>query len=423
MPYIRKIIARLLEGSVSEARRAAKELEDVGFLKMRGQDWTPFFAVIKHFENLPSPDRQVVFLSALRRMVIVAGSDEFERLSGFILRTLRHPSGKIRQAAVATGLELIYVLELAQFVMGKTEFTAVQERRVKRDRRRFMDFFVALENLRDGACDPRLEKFEYIEEMPPSVCKSAEMLIFELMSDPICERVIEAHKRGYLESLPLISSDSIFETDSVAGNGLEAPAWLDCTWRRFGCQKKECPVCSRVQKHRSEHMIHGDDPMAVELALADLRDSFKSAFGHIGRHLKKLGIKANMPKLQDPPTPPKFPLMEEVGAWVRGVYGVEEVARENGALWLGTEAAADLFWYANMLGAKVYGRLCGKWYMERGADYGEFDYRYSKKVIDEILGILHRSLHELSLLYATEKGELILAAGELRGLEAKIKNI
>lgn len=412
-----------MSGSAAEARQAAKVLSAVKPEKLRAGDWAPFFTALISFHKLPSADHQAAFILALRHPIAAIGRDEFERLAEFILTALNHPSGKVRQAAVSCARPLVSTLELAQFVVDRKGISAASAARIRRDRRRFAAFLSALESLRDNTCQVNLAKYKYIEELPPSVCKSAETLFFDILEDITCEYVYSAHKEGSLDDLPLTSPDSIYEMERGDNAPPKMPMWLDCAWKRLPCGKADCPVCGRLASHRAEHLDHGDDPQAVEEILNETRGSLEDSFNNLVKHMKHIGIGVPISKIKNPPPPSAFPLAREVAAWTESIHSTDWLARDNGALWPEMAAAADMLWYASMLQAKVYKQLCNKWYLDKGIQYGAFDYEYTKSVISQILNILQKSLQELGLLRIDEKGELLLAASALARLEEKIIKI
>jgi hypothetical protein len=423
MSNIAKVIYWLTRGSSEEARRAAKFLGGIKRDEVRARDWVPFFSAMANFAELPSMEHQAAFLLALKHPIAAVGNKEFERFSRFLLSVLEHPSGKLRQAALVAMRELINALDLAQFVASKKKSSSREERRIRRDRKRFMIFLDALEGLRDASCGRKLEKFQYIEELPPSVCKSAETAVFDIMEDPTCEYIVSAYKKGELDKLPLTSPDSIYEIEVGKDAGFSMPAWMDCTWRRLPCGKADCPICGRIEKHRAKHAEHGDDSQTIDGVLGELRNSLQDILGNLGKHLKQKGIAAGVPKLKNPPKPEHFPLVMEISRWADKIYNLGDLAREEGALWVDMEAAADVFWYANILRVKVYKQLCNHWYIKHGINYGAFDYDYTKSAISQIFAILNPALAELGLLGVAEKGELMLAAAELARLQTKIASI
>jgi len=202
------------------------------------------------------------------------------------------------------------------------------------------------------------------------------------------------------------------------------PEWMDCTWRRIACGKDNCPICGRIKRDRRRHIEKGEDPDDIKSVLEDVGQSFKETMEMIKRDCKAHGIKlTNIENIKEPPKPEKFPLYKKVGEWNKMVFKLAKEAELSGSWWIYTEAAADLFWYANILLAKVYRQLCNRWHIENGDGYGKFDHQYTGYVLEECLKILKKSLRELVENNQTSRRELNLIYLDLLRLEKKILKI
>lgn len=202
------------------------------------------------------------------------------------------------------------------------------------------------------------------------------------------------------------------------------PRWMECTWRRIPCGRNDCPICGRIKRDRQRHIEDGEDPDDLKSALEDAGNSFKEALNLIKKDAKRLRIDiTNIDNIQEPPEPGKFPLYQKVSKWQNFIEEILNDAYNTESLWIGTEAAADLLWYKNILAAKTYRQLCNQWHLKQGDDYGEVDYKYTRYVLKECFKILKKSLYELALLASNQKAQLISAFGKLSRLEKEISNI
>lgn len=198
------------------------------------------------------------------------------------------------------------------------------------------------------------------------------------------------------------------------------PKWMECTWRRVACGKDDCKICGKIKQDRLRHIMAGEDPDSMESVFEDVGRNLKETLAMVRRDAKRLGIDVtNIDDIQEPPEPWDFPLYEKVKTWHDAVANIAATADAQGPAWLRTEAALDLFWYANTLTAKVYRQLCNRWHMDHGDGYGEFDYAYTKQVLGECLGILEASLSQLFLSYP----DLTLSYAELLRLKEDIVRI
>ncbi len=202
------------------------------------------------------------------------------------------------------------------------------------------------------------------------------------------------------------------------------PKWWECGWRRTACNKKECILCGKILRDRQRHIDKGDDPDDMKSVMEDVGNSLGEALQMIKKHAESMGIDiTNIDDTENPPEPKKFPLYRKVDCWRKSIENIVNAAYEANELWFDSVAAADLLWYRHTLAAKTYRQLCNKWHIDRGDEYGDVDYQYTKYVLSECLRILERSLAELSSLASEEKAELMLALGRLKDMKGEILKI
>jgi hypothetical protein len=144
----------------------------------------------------------------------------------------------------------------------------------------------------------------------------------------------------------------------------------------------------------------------------------------VKKDAKRFGIDiTNIDDIKEPPEPEEFPLYEEIKKWSGEVLKIRNEAELSGSWWVYTEAAVNLFWYSRTLQAKTYRQLCNRWHIENGDDYGKFDHRYTKYVLEESLQILKNSLLELINNNFSQKERLNSVYSNLLKLEKDILKI
>ena len=202
------------------------------------------------------------------------------------------------------------------------------------------------------------------------------------------------------------------------------PKWMECAWRRVACGKDDCPICGKIKKDRQKHIEKGEDPDDIKSVLEDVKQNFKETLEMIKKDCEARGIElTNIENIKEPPEPEEFPLYQEIKRWNREIFQTANEAELFGNWWIYTEAAANLFWYANTLLSKVYRQFCNRWHIENKDEYGEFDYQYTRYVLKECLKILKNSLKELVSNNYLQKRELDSIYSNLLKLEKQINKI
>lgn len=200
------------------------------------------------------------------------------------------------------------------------------------------------------------------------------------------------------------------------------PKWMDCGWRRLACGKQSCPICGRIQQYRLRHVMAGKNPDDIESCLEDVGNNFKEILARIKEDCDKHGIDlTNVENINEPPEPEDFPFYLKIENWRKNVLDI--ASQPKFEFWVQTEAGQDLLWYINTLTTKTYRQLCNKWHIENGDEYGDFDYQYTGSVLKECLGILKKSLQELTQGNIAQKIELNKILSEFLGLEQEIIKI
>ena len=110
----------------------------------------------------------------------------------------------------------------------------------------------------------------------------------------------------------------------------------------------------------------------------------------------RMGIDiTNLDDVRGAPEPDAFPLAVKAETWYKHLLQYFEQENNRHATWLFTEEYLDLKWYAGTLNTKIYRQLCNRWYVDNEKDYGDFDYQYTTKVLDEVCEIINRSFQNL----------------------------
>ena len=181
-----------------------------------------------------------------------------------------------------------------------------------------------------------------------------------------------------------------------AGSEKEVTDWLDCTWKRTPCGSSSCPICSRISRDRARAIRKGLDPDSPEAAFESVSADMAEAFMQIKAHAEAEGIDiTNLSNVEELPSVKEFPLACEAEEWFVRIHKHLEKEIEREAVWLRTESAADLLWYLGTLTTKVYRQCCNRWHIDRGDDYGVFDYNYTAGVLREVCKTIRDSFEKL----------------------------
>ena len=203
-----------------------------------------------------------------------------------------------------------------------------------------------------------------------------------------------------------------------------APRWMDCSWKRIACGEDSCPVCGKIKKEKEKHIKNGEDPNDVSITLDDLSNIFKKILRDIKKEAKTKGVDISKIKSKkDPPAPSEFSLYNEVKKWRDSMFFIikRTVIRRETLVY--TEAFDDFIWYADILPIKTYRQLCNKWEIKNGKKNNDYDYVYTKHVLDECLKFLNEALATLMVFNSDEKHLFIINAASLMFLEKEIRKI
>ncbi|MDA2922951.1 hypothetical protein MYX07_06840, partial [Patescibacteria group bacterium AH-259-L07] len=426
-------------GSREEAKQAQKLAEEFWhkvYIPQRAKGrkaFSIFLDEIKKFDEIQDVAHQIYLISVLKWPLLAIGEEDFEEWAEFILKYIQHSSGKIRQAILHAADYLIMNIIIDLNIDDGKKISEAEKQRIKKSKDRFCHFTYIVESLLENYDEPRFRRYQYISSMPPSVYKSLQKLMVEvLLRNKYYEELYVDFLKGERSAQVSLGKETrqmkSRELEYVGdADDFEMSKWMECAWRCVPCGKDECKICGSIKRDLQKHIERGEDPYSIESALEDVGDTFREALTMIKKDAKRRGIDIdNIDDIKEPPRPEEFPLYKKAKKWRDTIFKIAEAEHQSHkgeSLWLNTEEAADLFWYSSTLSAKTYRQLCNRWHIETGDGYGDFDYTYTKYVLKECLTILKKSLKDLSFLAPAKTGELISALAELNDLEKEILKI
>ncbi|MDO8471438.1 MAG: hypothetical protein Q7S49_02415 [bacterium] len=176
----------------------------------------------------------------------------------------------------------------------------------------------------------------------------------------------------------------------------EIMTWLDCAWKRIACGKDSCPICGKIKRDRERLVREGKNPDSIQSAFDNLGANLAEAMALIQKDAEAMGMNiSNLEDIADAPEAKFFPLAVRAEKWYLSIMNLYNEKSTHGTIWLLTEEALDLNWYAGTFNAKVYRQLCNKWYLDNKKDYSNFDYNYTSRVLKEVSEIIDKSFTSL----------------------------
>lgn len=204
------------------------------------------------------------------------------------------------------------------------------------------------------------------------------------------------------------------------GRAIKLPLWLDCTWRRVPCSKKQCPVCSLLTEEEKKLLARGEGEEFVCDVLDDLRYSIAESFLAVietpvrSQHGRRAFAKRS---------PRRFPLYRTVDRWHEQLHDVYSDGDNAESFWVQTSDAADVDWYVHVLLDFVHRQLL---YLERNSVQSlrtSIPAAYACYVIQLTTELIKDGLNRLALLDSTEKGALIMIAGKFTQVQAGLARL
>lgn len=185
---IQEIIQRLKNGNKEEIKTAKGELEKIWHANAGNRKlFTPFLSEIENFDSIKNIRNRVAFITALRWPFLSLGHTHFSLCKDFVLRILQDESGQLRQAMIHSANRLIPIFPLFSF---RFENLPKRERRViEKSRLRFFELVEEVEDLIGRHYRPEFERCKYISSLPPSVYKTLQRFLSNLLRSEALENL------------------------------------------------------------------------------------------------------------------------------------------------------------------------------------------------------------------------------------------
>ena len=184
---LKNLIEIIKNGSREEVKEAQKQVDKfwhevyVPKRKEGKKAFLTFLEEVKKFDEIQDIDHQAYFINTLKWPLLAIGEEYFEEWAKFILKYIQHPSGKIRQAILSAADYLILDIVVDLRFDSNQKISQADKERVKKNKARFGWFVYTVENLLEKYDEPRFHRYKYISSIPPSVYKSLEKLIVEVL--------------------------------------------------------------------------------------------------------------------------------------------------------------------------------------------------------------------------------------------------
>ncbi|MDD4358280.1 MAG: hypothetical protein PHY30_00500 [Candidatus Pacebacteria bacterium] len=227
--YIENLIKIIKVGTREEVKQAQKKVEEFFhnvYIESRDDgEWafSAFLEELKTFEEIKDIEHQAWFINTLKWPIYAIGEENFERWSSFLLNCVRHPSGKIRQAAIRAIDNLIIFLRLDKSEKPDSKNEEFEEI-VDDNRKRFGCFVLAVEKLTEEYNEKRFNRYKYINNLPVGVYKSLQSLLVDVL---LKSEFFENIYKEFLEEInedynrPKITEESIIKERKEAEKQLE----------------------------------------------------------------------------------------------------------------------------------------------------------------------------------------------------------
>lgn len=213
---LKNLIEVIKTGSPQEVKEAQKKVEKFWhevYIPKREEGrkaFTIFLEEIKKFEEIQDIEHQAYFINTLKRPFWSIGEEYFEEWAEFILKYIQHPSGKIRQAVVKAADYLIMDIMADLRFDSNKEITQVEKERVEKNKNRFCQLVYNVENLLEEYDEPKFHRYKYITSIPPSVYKSLQKLLVEVL---LRNEYYEELYQRFLSSLNVIKTPKLVSAE------------------------------------------------------------------------------------------------------------------------------------------------------------------------------------------------------------------
>jgi len=187
-----EIIAVIKTGTPAEVKQAQKRFEKY-WDGLRGDEHKAakeavvelLLREIQGLESIKDADHQAYLINTLRWRLWTNSDKHFNEWRDFILKYIQHPSGKIRIAVIRAcdyiALELGVPAHTYTYGKNKGTTSSEEEAAYRVSKNRFGFFVFAVEELLRKYDEPRFRRYKYVGSMLPSVYKSLQQLVTEVL--------------------------------------------------------------------------------------------------------------------------------------------------------------------------------------------------------------------------------------------------
>lgn len=206
---VRALIRIIKTGSRAQVKAARKEVERLWARACREPELWPAFSVFaaeaRDYGRIPDLEHKLAFLNTLKWPFLGEEIENFDFWPGFLLARVQEPEGKVRLAAVRAA-EYLAVSMLSCFdTPGGLKFRDLSPEVRAGVRRQFFAFAMGADELARKHRTPALERYKYIDSLPPGVYKSCQQLLNQsLLTTPELKAGLLAFMRE--KSIPNIFS-------------------------------------------------------------------------------------------------------------------------------------------------------------------------------------------------------------------------
>lgn len=185
---LKNLIEIIKTGSREKVNEAQKQVEKFWhevYIPKREKGkraFSIFLEEIKKFDEIKDVDHQSYFINTLKWPFWSIGEEYFEEWVEFVLKYIQHPSGKIRQAIIRAADYLVMDITLdLKFDFNKKKVGKAEKQRIRKNKNRFGNFVFVVEKLLRIYEEPRFRRYKYIGSIPPSIYKSLQKLMVEIL--------------------------------------------------------------------------------------------------------------------------------------------------------------------------------------------------------------------------------------------------
>ncbi|MDO8805243.1 MAG: hypothetical protein Q7R35_12510 [Elusimicrobiota bacterium] len=187
-----EIITVIKTGTPAEVKQAQKQFEKYWDGLRDDKDKAAKEAVVElllreihSMDSVLDVEHQAYLINTVRWGLWTNIDKHFDKWRDFVLKYIQHPSGKIRIAVIRAcdyiTLELGVPAQFYRDMKNKGPLSAQEAADFKERKNKFGLFTLAVEELLRKYDEPRFRRYKYVASMPPSVYKSLQQLVTEVL--------------------------------------------------------------------------------------------------------------------------------------------------------------------------------------------------------------------------------------------------